>query len=210
MRGNDLSVMMDSEVDNHGAEQRLLTRMPSRGTDARRRRFDSNGGPNIALNALVELAPAVASAELSVVLAVPGDDVHVLGVKVAEVLLRATNYDVHNLGVTASVAEIVAAVEAHRPSALILTTVNGHAYTNCKDIPRALRDRGSEVPIYIGGKLAVGREAWAVTRRRFAACGLANAFEPTVELPEGLLAITKALLLEGGRERRARELVDAT
>ena len=148
----------------------------------------------IAAESLTALAPRIRDLGLSVVIGVPGDDVHVVANKLAEALLAAVGYEVTNVGVLVPEREFVAAALDRKPSALVLSSVNGHALMNCGQIPRALAEAGSSVPVYLGGNLSVGAGQWPQVERRFEALGFARVFPPHTRLPEGIGEISAELL----------------
>jgi methylaspartate mutase sigma subunit len=151
--------------------------------------------------ALHELAPEVRRRGLRVVIGVPGDDVHVAAIRMAERLLEAVGYEVVNLGVMVGVAEIVEACRRFAPAAVVLSSSNGHALANCGEVPALLAAAGIEAPVYLGGRLVVGRQDWLDVRGRFEGLGFRGVFAPWVSLPEGVLDVSRDLLAlpEAGR-----------
>jgi methylaspartate mutase sigma subunit len=143
---------------------------------------------------LAELAVEVRRRGLRVVIGVPGDDVHVAAIRLAERLLEAVGYEVVDLGVMVPVAEIVDACRACSPSAVVLSSSNGHAIANAGTMPRRLAEAGLHVPVFIGGRLVVGRQDWQETLRRFQGLGFSGVFAPWIALPEGVRDISRALL----------------
>lgn len=154
---------------------------------------------------LSALAPHVHGAGLRIVLGVPGDDVHVVANQLAEAILATIGYQVTNLGVLVSTAEFVRAAREVDASALVLSSLNGHALRNCGPLPSALESAGLEVPVYVGGNVTVGRPAWGSIARGFRALGFAGVFPPRVSLPEGIAHISTDLLqrLSGGPPLKA-------
>lgn len=147
---------------------------------------------------LLALRPALEDARLRVVIGVPGDDVHVVANQMTEALLGAVGYEVTNLGVLAPLTAFVDAAIAVEPAAILLSSVNGHALTNCGALPSMLRTRGIDVPTFLGGTLSVGKEDWALVERRFAALGFARVFPPHADLVAGVAAISATLLQRAG------------
>src|SRR5262249_47760344 len=125
---------------------------------------------------------------------VPGDDVHVAAIRLAERLLAAVGYEVVDLGVMVPPAQIVEACLASSPAAVVLSSSNGHALANCGSVPRRLAEAGLEVPVYLGGHLVVGRQEWGEVERRFRGLGFSGVFAPGVSLPEGVRDISRELL----------------
>lgn len=157
--------------------------------------------------ALGELAPEIRRRGLSVVIGVPGDDVHVAAIRLAERLLTAVGYRVVNLGVMVAVSEIVDACREHRPAAVILSSSNGHALANCGTVPEALAAARLDVPVYLGGHLVVGRRDWSEVLSRFAGLGFGGVFPPWTSLTEGILDISRELLaLPAGDDVEERAL----
>jgi methylaspartate mutase sigma subunit len=143
---------------------------------------------------LAALAPAVQREGLSVVIGVPGDDVHVVANKVAEALLTALGYEVVNLGVLVPVAAFVEAAGEVDAAAVVLSSLNGHALANCGELPRELERAGLQLPVYLGGNVSVGRQDWDPVERRFYDLGFARLFPPHATLPDGVAEFSADLL----------------
>jgi methylaspartate mutase sigma subunit len=146
------------------------------------------------VGALALLAPQIAARRLSLVLAVPGDDVHVVANALAERVLTAAGYAVTNLGVLVPEAELLATAHAMRPTAIVLSSLNGHALVNCGALPRRLAAAGLATPVYLGGNLTVGGVDPAQLQRTFAPLGFARVFPPEVDLLTGAAEISHELL----------------
>src|SRR5437867_11787224 len=119
------------------------------------------------LRELRDLAALIHERSPRVVIAVPGDDVHVVANRISHRLLAALGYRVSNLGVMASLDHIVSACTAEPTALVVLSSLNGHARHNCADLPRRLAGAGLRVPVYIGGNLNVGGRGWLDVRREF-------------------------------------------
>jgi methylmalonyl-CoA mutase cobalamin-binding subunit len=109
-----------------------------------------------------------------VLLAVPESDCHVVVNRLLEFHLRQLGFEVRNLGVCTPSSDIATAVWADRPTAVVLSSQNGHALKDLTPLPADLAARGvRDVPVFIGGKLGVGQAADPLpVRRAFAALGI--------------------------------------
>jgi len=148
---------------------------------------------DVDLEALRSMSPMVRAYRPRVVLGVPGDDVHVVANRMAHRLLTALGFAVNNLGVMVTETELVDAV-SDGVDAVILSSINGHALGNCGEVPALLSRLGIDVPVYIGGNLAVGVQSWPLVQRRFLDLGFQRVFTSGESLPCGLATITAELL----------------
>ncbi|WP_202881839.1 cobalamin-dependent protein [Sinorhizobium meliloti] len=118
-----------------------------------------------------------------IILGVAGSDCHVVANKLIEYELRASGFDVINLGACTSVDEFVNAFQSHPDAdAMVIGSVNGHAYEDLK----ALRDAKDNLlipcPIIVGGNLGVTRDQAAKTKEKLLALGVDYVLEDAAEL----------------------------
>lgn len=93
------------------------------------------------------------------ILGVAASDCHVVANRLIAASLRDDGFEVVNLGACTSIAAFAAAYETHPDAeAVLIGSINGHAYDDLADLPVA-RSRGLlGCPVVVGGRLAVGRE----------------------------------------------------
>lgn len=115
----------------------------------------------------------IASGLARVLLAVPESDCHVVACKLLQLYLEHLGYEVRNLGVTTPSAEIAAEAEKCQPIAILLSSQNGHALMDLQTLREELKQRGIDVPVYLGGNLTVGcHDSPEIVRRKFTDIGI--------------------------------------
>ncbi|MEV0036482.1 cobalamin-dependent protein [Streptomyces sp. NPDC050804] len=130
----------------------------------------------------------------TVILGVAASDSHVVANHLIAHGLRAQGFHVVNLGTCTTVDEFA---DAHREypwaEAVLIGSLNGHAYEDLQDLPAA-RARGLlSCPVVLGGNLSVGSHKEADAVDRLYALGV----DAIVSDPERLPAVLDEL-----RERR--------
>jgi methylaspartate mutase sigma subunit len=104
-----------------------------------------------------------------VVLGVTASDAHAVANQLIAHSLREEGYTVVNLGVCTSVMEFAQAAAEHPDVlAVVIGSLNGHAYDDLRELP-AVRAKGLlRCPVVLGGNLSVGsqKDPLALTRLR--------------------------------------------
>lgn len=92
-----------------------------------------------------------------VILGVARSDAHAVANHLIAMRLRESGFTVVNLGVCTPLEEFAEAHTAHPDAeAVIIGSLNGHAYEDLRDLP-VLRSSGLlQVPVIVGGNLSVG------------------------------------------------------
>ncbi|MFD5397258.1 methylaspartate mutase [Streptomyces sp. NPDC127097] len=97
------------------------------------------------------------SAHEVIVLGVTASDAHAVANQLIAHGLRAHGYTVINLGVCTPVAEFALAVrENPGVLAVVVGSLNGHAYEDLCDLPAARAAGDLACPVILGGNLSVG------------------------------------------------------
>lgn len=93
-----------------------------------------------------------------VLLSSVSSDSHTWNLVFLQLLLEETGHDVVNLGACVPDELLLAECRAHRPDAVVLSTVNGHGHVDGRRLIAKLRadDAAAGLPVVIGGKLGVG------------------------------------------------------
>lgn len=131
----------------------------------------------------------------TVVLGVIGSDAHVVGATILERALDAAGFDVINLGVQTDQAEFVDAALDHDASAILVSSLYGHAEQDCVGLHDRLEDAGVEAVTYIGGNLAVGQNDFDRTRETFRELGFDRVFDAETDPTEAITALRRDLNL---------------
>jgi methylaspartate mutase sigma subunit len=129
----------------------------------------------------------------TVILGVIGSDAHVVGITILEQALSAAGFDVVDLGVQTSQAEFVEAAATHDASAVLVSSLYGHAEQDCRGLHGRFEDAGLDVVTYVGGNLAVGQDDREATRERFRAMGFDRVFGPEAGAQEAIAALERDL-----------------
>ncbi|AJE81298.1 MULTISPECIES: cobalamin-dependent protein [Streptomyces] len=93
----------------------------------------------------------------TVILGVAASDSHVVANHLIAHALRAQGFHVVNLGTCTTVGEFAEAHAEHPwAEAVIIGSLNGHAYEDLQELPEARRAGQLACPVIVGGNLSVG------------------------------------------------------
>lgn len=140
----------------------------------------------------------------TVILGVIGSDAHVVGITILEQALSAAGFDVVNLGVQTAQAEFVEAARAHDASAVLVSSLYGHAEQDCRGLHERLAEADLDVVTYVGGNLTVGQDDFEETRETFRAMGFDRIFGPEEGAREAIAALECDLGLSEADAERLR------
>lgn len=131
----------------------------------------------------------------TIVSGVVGDDIHVLGIRLVEHALRSADADVVSLGVMTPVGEFVEAALETAADAVVISSSNGHAALFCAGIRDAFTEAGlGGLPLFIGGNLAVGKQAeWSTVESDYLELGFTHVFPPNADLVSAISQIAGVL-----------------
>jgi methylaspartate mutase sigma subunit len=129
-------------------------------------------------NVNIDAAPRV------VILGVAASDAHAVANQLIAMMLRQKGFVVINLGVCTPLEEFADAYRAHpRAEAVLIGSLNGHAYEDLKALPQ-LRSAGQlACPIIVGGNPSVGSHKSPETANRLKALGVDHILEDVHQLP---------------------------
>lgn len=120
----------------------------------------------------------------TVLLGVARSDAHAVANHLIAMELRLAGFEVVNLGACTALEDFADALTAH-PSAeaILIGSLNGHAYEDLRDLP-ALRAAGRlDCPIVLGGNLSVGSHKPEQERDRLYALGIDHIVDDAHEIP---------------------------
>ncbi|GAB2330311.1 cobalamin-dependent protein [Streptomyces griseoincarnatus] len=125
-----------------------------------------------------------ASSRRTVILGVARSDAHAVANRLIAMRLRGVGFTVVNLGVCTGLDEFSEALDAHPDAeAVIVGSLNGHAYEDLQDLP-SLRAAGKlQRPIILGGNLSVGSEKDERQGDRLRALGVDHILDDPDQLP---------------------------
>jgi len=118
-----------------------------------------------------------------VILGVAASDAHAVANQLIAMMLRQKGFVVINLGVCTPLEEFAEAYHAYpHAEAVLIGSLNGHAYEDLKALPQ-LRSAGQlACPIIVGGNLSVGSHKSADTASRLLDLGVDHILEDANEL----------------------------
>ncbi|MGW3726936.1 cobalamin-dependent protein [Streptomyces sp. F001] len=120
----------------------------------------------------------------TVILGVAASDSHAVANQLIAHTLRARGFQVVNLGTCTTVEEFAAAHRGHPDAeAVLIGSLNGHAYEDLRDLPAA-RARGLlGCPVIVGGNLSVGSHKQSADIERLYALGVHRVLGDAADLP---------------------------
>ncbi|MCX7885991.1 MAG: methylaspartate mutase subunit S [Verrucomicrobiae bacterium] len=141
----------------------------------------------------------------TIILGVIGADCHAVGNKILEMFFSQEGFKVVNLGVMVSQDEFIDAAIETGASAILVSSLYGHAEIDCQGFRDRCIERGLDsIILYIGGNLAVGKRSFEEVEKKFKGMGFDRVFPPEVNLKE------VAALLRGDIEARSKGQAPAT
>ncbi|GIG90341.1 cobalamin-dependent protein [Plantactinospora endophytica] len=109
----------------------------------------------------------------TVILGVAASDAHAVANQLICRLLRAHGFHVVNLGVCTPLHEFADALDAEPAAeAILIGSVNGHAYADLRDLPELRRQGRLDRPVVLGGNLSVGAHKRSADLDRLTALGV--------------------------------------
>lgn len=110
-----------------------------------------------------------------VILGVAESDAHVVANYIIAIHLRMHGYEVVNLGPCTPVGELIDAYRANPDAiAIVIGSLNGHAYRDLRDIKPYLHSGEIGCPVLLGGNLSVGSNKSAGELQPFFELGIAE------------------------------------
>jgi methylaspartate mutase sigma subunit len=123
----------------------------------------------------------------TVVLGVTASDAHAVANQLIAAHLRATGFHVVNLGACTPISEFVEALRRNpHAEALLVGSLNGHAYQDLRDLPEACASGAIPCPIVLGGNLSVGATKRSSDFERFYDLGVTRIVEDARDLVDVL------------------------
>lgn len=135
------------------------------------------------MSTLLAAAPERTLNDRLIILGVAESDAHVVANKLIEYELRLAGYNVINVGACTPIDEFVDAFLANPDAdAIVIGSLNGHAYEDLKGLQKARRDLLITCPVIVGGNLGVTREQAARTRQALLSLGVDRVLDDASDL----------------------------
>lgn len=120
-----------------------------------------------------------AIAPKTLVTGVIGSDTHIVGNRILSMALEKAGFKVVGLGALTPAEDFVKAAIETNADAILISSLYGQGELDCKGFRDLCIEAGlSEILIYVGGNLVVGKQPWPEVEQRFLAMGFDRAFPP--------------------------------
>ena len=123
------------------------------------------------------------------------EDPHIVATKLITFALKKEGYQVVSLGAKCSAEEIIKASVETAASAILLTSVAGHAELNCRGFRDMCEEAGlHDILLYIGGNLVpTGDQKWSEVEKLFKNLGFNRVYPPATPISAGIEDLRKDL-----------------
>lgn len=116
-----------------------------------------------------------------------GSDSHVIGTKVLSRALKDAGFNVVALGIQVSPEEFIKVAQETRADAILMSSLYGMADLDLKGFDEKRREAGlSDVLLYIGGILGLGRTDFKDDEKKFKAMGFDRVYPPEADLDSAI------------------------
>lgn len=118
-----------------------------------------------------------------------GYDIHYGGNVILQLALRQAGFEVISLRTQVSQKEFIDAAIETQCDAILVSSMYGMAEIDCQGFGAAMKEAGLDIPLYIGGNLAVGSEQMDVSKRpeiekKFKEMGFTRVYQNPVNLEQ--------------------------
>ena len=132
----------------------------------------------------------------TIVIGVIGADVHAVGNKIIEYVLKNEGYNVVNIGVLSSQEDFINAAIETNADMILVSSLYGHGEIDCRGMREKCVEAGiGDIPMFVGGNIVVGKQDFDEVRERFLKMGFNKAYPPGTPIEKTLPDI-KAVLGE--------------
>ncbi len=130
----------------------------------------------------------------TIVIGVIGADVHAVGNKIIEYVLKQEGYNVVNIGVLSSQEDFINAAIETKADLILVSSLYGQGEIDCRGMRENCIEAGiGEIPLFVGGNIVVGKQNFEEVRARFEAMGFNKVYAPGVSINETLPDIKEVL-----------------
>jgi len=132
----------------------------------------------------------------TIVIGVIGADVHAVGNKIIEHVLKNEGYNVVNIGVLSPQEDFINAAVETNAQAILVSSLYGHGEIDCRGMRDKCIEAGiGDILLYVGGNIVVGKQDFDDVKRRFEEMGFNRIYPPGTPI-EAILPTLKADLGE--------------
>jgi len=140
----------------------------------------------------------------TLVTGVIGSDTHIVGNRILSMALEKAGYKVISLGALTPAADFVKAAVETNADAIMVSSLYGQGELDCRGFRDLCIEAGlSNILLYIGGNLVVGKQDWAEVEQRFIAMGFDRAAAPGTRIETVVGWLTQDFAARGQGLQRA-------
>lgn len=130
----------------------------------------------------------------TIVIGVIGADVHAVGNKIIEYVLKNNGYNVVNVGVLSSQEDFINAAIESNADMILVSSLYGHGEIDCRGMREKCIEAGiGDIILYVGGNIVVGKQNFDEVKERFLKMGFNRVFAPGTTIEEDLPFIKEDL-----------------
>ena len=130
----------------------------------------------------------------TIVIGVIGADVHAVGNKIIEYVLKENGYEVVNVGVLSSQEDFINAAIETGADLILVSSLYGHGEIDCCGFRSKCLEAGiGDIPLFVGGNIVVGKQDFNEVRERFYKMGFNRAYPPGTPIEKTLPDIKEVL-----------------
>lgn len=130
----------------------------------------------------------------TVVIGVIGADVHAVGNKIIERVLKQEGFNVINIGVLSSQEEFINAAIETNADAIMVSSLYGHGELDCRGLREKCVEAGlNDIKLIVGGNIVIGKQDPNEVRDRFRKMGYDAVFVPGEQIFDVLPEVTRVI-----------------
>ena len=134
----------------------------------------------------------------TIVIGVIGADVHAVGNKIIEYVLKNEGYNVVNVGVLSSQEDFINAAVETNANMILVSSLYGHGEIDCRGMREKCDEAGLKgIPLLVGGNIVIGKQKFEDVEQRFKEMGFDRAFPPGTAPETTIEALRELLHIEG-------------
>ncbi|MFW6284843.1 MAG: methylaspartate mutase subunit S [Bacillota bacterium] len=130
----------------------------------------------------------------TVIIGVIGADVHAVGNKIIEHVLKEHGFNVVNIGVLSSQEDFINAAIETDAKAMLVSSLYGHGEMDCKYMRENCEEAGlDDILLYVGGNIVVGKQDFKDVEERFKKMGFNRVYPPGSDIEKAVEDLKKDL-----------------
>jgi methylaspartate mutase sigma subunit len=133
----------------------------------------------------------------TIVLGVIGADCHAVGNKILDHAFTEAGFNVINIGVLSPQEDFINAAIETNAEAILVSSLYGQGELDCRGLREKCDEAGlSNIILYVGGNLVVGKQDFASVEERFKAMGFNRVYAPGTDPKTSIMDLKHDLGVE--------------